>query len=165
MPFTRKLNVPSAVGGKSLLDQAGLLARVVADHLPSRLRRTSGFHSAGKLERMFIACLPHSYGDSAGFAPDFPFNLDFLGRGPNRCKCREQGVEDFKIFLTQTCLLCLRVVTAKQGRQAGTQRILVIIKLLVFTTVHLCSTRTHEAILKNSRYLFNSDTIQHSLLA
>jgi hypothetical protein len=27
----------------------------------------------------FVTCRTHSYGDSAGFTPDFPFNPDFAG--------------------------------------------------------------------------------------
>jgi len=35
------------------------------------------FIQQANMKRIFIARLPHSYGDSAGFAPDFPFNPDF----------------------------------------------------------------------------------------
>jgi len=54
---------------------AGLLAWFEPDTFPSRRRRDSGMKIRQKWRQPLIAIhQPYSYGDSAGIAPDFPFN-------------------------------------------------------------------------------------------
>lgn len=72
MLFTRKLNVVS-------INRAGLLAWMIVAAFPIRYAGTVAdlqqwWHLATVEYVLMTVLHPYSYGDSAGFAPDFPFN-------------------------------------------------------------------------------------------
>ncbi len=63
-------------------DLAGLLAWVIAGHLPIPCGGTVVEGLQGADEKPgFTSAHPYSYGDSAGIAPDFPFNPGMLVPG------------------------------------------------------------------------------------
>jgi hypothetical protein len=68
---------------------AGLLAWLATDNLPipkEQWYEASADQKANVAGGRDFAYLPYSYGDSAGFTPDFPFNPHILAR-----MCRNQN--------------------------------------------------------------------------